>query len=63
MAIQKNDVKASVDTKASNNAKKSLTVEELERRINPATTSKKVPTPPYPPGADYGLVRRDNLSW
>jgi hypothetical protein len=41
-----------------------LTVEELEKRVAPAVADKKAPIPPaYPPGSDYGLVRRDNLSW
>ena len=41
-----------------------LTVERLEKRLAPAVAAKKAPfPPPYPPGADYGLVRRGNLSW
>ena len=41
-----------------------LTVEELEKRIAPDAADKKLPVPPpYAPGTDYGLVRRDNLSW
>ncbi|MBN1947943.1 MAG: hypothetical protein JW797_19910 [Bradymonadales bacterium] len=41
-----------------------LTVEELEQRLAPGVIDKKAPMPPpYPPGADYGLVRRDNLAW
>ena len=41
-----------------------LTVEELEARIAPTAIDKKVPIPPpYPPGADYGLIRRENLRW
>ena len=39
-------------------------VESLERRIAPSTIDKKNPTPPpYAPGTDYGLVRRDHLDW
>lgn len=41
-----------------------LTAEELERRIAPSAAGKKLPIPPpYAPGTDYGLVRRDNLRW
>jgi len=43
-------------------SRKELTVEELEKRIVPAAADKKAPAPlPYPPGAKYGLVRRDSL--
>jgi len=43
-------------------SRKGLTVEELEKRVAPAVADKKAPVPPpYPPGADYGLIRRDNL--
>ena len=43
-------------------AGKALTIEALEARIAPSgVVDKKVPQPPYPPGALYGLVRRDNL--
>jgi hypothetical protein len=38
-------------------------VEQLERKVAlSAPTQKKDPVPsPYPPGADYGLIRRSNL--
>jgi len=41
-----------------------LTIEQLERRVAPSVGDKKSPIPPpYPPGADYGVIRRDNLIW
>ena len=52
------------ETKPKGDQRSKLTVEELERRVAPAVADKKAPIPPpYPPGADYGLVRRDNLVW
>ncbi|MBN1653109.1 MAG: hypothetical protein JXA30_04965 [Deltaproteobacteria bacterium] len=45
-------------------ARRKLTVEELENRVAPSVADKKLPIPPpYAPGTDYGLLRRDNLSW
>ncbi|NOZ01168.1 MAG: hypothetical protein GXP54_04685 [Deltaproteobacteria bacterium] len=45
-------------------SRKKLTVEELEKRVAPSTANKKAPIPPpYAPGTDYGLVRRENLNW
>lgn len=50
------------DRKRSDKTNK-LTIEELEKRIAPATADKKSPNPPpYAPGTAYGLVRRDNLT-
>jgi hypothetical protein len=40
-----------------------LSIEELEKRVAPAVPKKTPVPPPYPPGADYGLVSRRNLSW
>ena len=42
-----------------------LTAERLEEKIVPALINpKKGPVPPpYPPGADYSLIRRRNLYW
>ena len=56
----KKDEKKNPTKKASSK----LSVEELEKRIAPALWDKKSPIPPpYPAGADYGLIRRDNLRW
>ncbi|MGD9209893.1 MAG: hypothetical protein PVI90_03920 [Desulfobacteraceae bacterium] len=46
--------------------KKKLKIKELEKKILPSVlTGKKPPyypdDPPYAPGTDYGLVKRDNL--
>ena len=35
--------------------------EKLEKKLTPS--GKKPPVPaPYPPGADYGLIKRSNLA-
>ena len=43
--------------------RKKLKVKELEKKIAPAAFIGKKPAipGPYPPGADYGLAKRDNL--
>jgi uncharacterized small protein (DUF1192 family) len=45
-------------------APKRLTVEELEERVALSVPAqKKIGQPaPYPPGADYGLVKRSNVT-
>lgn len=43
----------------------SIKAEKLEEKIAPALLNpKKGPIPPpYPPGADYSLIKRKNLLW
>ena len=43
----------------------SVKAEKLEEKIAPALLNpKKGPIPPpYPPGADYSLIKRKNLLW
>lgn len=49
-------------TKKSRRNKK-LTVRELEKKVAPSPLASKKPPipPPYAPGTDYGLAKRDNL--
>lgn len=50
--------------KTKNNKKKKLRIKELEKKVVPSPMASKKPPlpPPYPSGADYGLVKRSNLN-
>jgi hypothetical protein len=43
--------------------KKKLRIRELEKKILPSPMASKKPPipPPYGPGTDYGLAKRDNI--
>jgi hypothetical protein len=43
--------------------KKKLRIRELEKKILPSPLASKKPPipPPYGPGTDYGLAKRDNI--
>ncbi|MFH1437691.1 MAG: hypothetical protein ABIJ56_18435 [Pseudomonadota bacterium] len=53
-------------TKNTKNRKKKekLTLKELEKKVPPSASMGKKPAVPgpYPPGAEYGLARRSNIS-